>query len=1317
MNCPNILVTYKEWVAKQKAEGHSQEELDKVWLDTLFSKRNGNRLELLKKITDPKGNEEYSNVVAVQYNGAEKSNSVRLLDVKPLENGRFQVFVENGSYEFEEGKVKSEKTYKGQYIVMPAMSLTKGYELDSVTTLGSKADDSKIDWSKFNRIENTIHGNVGKMQELLEELHKLGGEKESTEHLEYLKDLIGKMNPRFFKKMKTYIDEKAKSTGGIMTSTKVGITISKADKLAGNQQSEAEVYTHEVVHSYVAFALEAARSGNVEARALLRELEYAMKVAREQMSWRNFLPDVSIDKELEEKNAKEMYEYIFNSKNAEDEFVAHVLTNPKVMERAKKIMLKDKVGKSLWERVKGIFSTLLDLVSGNYEFNDRKKNVYDMTMDLTFRLAEYNTKALREAKSRESLGEIITNAINGMDAQLGDKLEEFADKWMPKGSIPPKPSNKIAQAKWYGEVLTKMVLNPTYRKQLSKWAYAFGMSPEGTIQTIMRDFTEQDALSKSMDWVALQSDRIDGAKMSLIAATSEAVTAGFKKTLSKESRKALTRVVVDTDLESIYDRYKNAELRKMLTDDAELEKRIGRAKHRLEELDPKWYNWYAFQANGLGRYLATGEAHIAQNFSAMNIARGLLTAEYRSPSKQLVQAIDEVATLVALQYTAKADKANVAQLLLEDRKGVSNVIAITKNLKAEASKTVFKDGSTHMMKGYSKEVFDDRVTMEVDTIANKDEMAKRGFKLVKVLKKHSGDTSGMEFGMYVSNMFGTNEFYRTSTRLTKLQSKGTSLKELAYAAEGMYAGVKHKTNKLKLDRARTEMITKAIAGTLDVEAIEYGLAPILNEDGAVVDYRYVINKSAKEDYLGMESDVATILGRTKGHTFDKHESVQHNEKVLEIIKKDAEENYVPGMTTGKNDEIYVLIGPDSTDEKIKDLWDILPKSFKEEAMNNKEKGLPVRRDLMNVYFGYRHLSLVDFPGLSKITPTMIKSLIKIAETLWMEFIKISKVDVLIKMPFVMVGNIVSNFMYAVMTGSMNPAELLQMYVKSTRDVRDYLRKHKELVRLQVARDTGNSRKLDIGKIAQLERELANNPVHELYQLGIYQAIVEDVNTDEFTSTNKLKQMYKDKTEGVPKIIKDGMNWMYLTEETQYYKFMTEVLQMSDLVARDIENRKLKAMRDKQLSGGMKLPRWFLKDFPGDEKRKLTGDELKEFKKRSDEMRLDTVLNAFINYNKPSGSLEEYLNKVGLVMFTKYAKRIQRVISTTGAKYPIKSLLVLLGQEFVMDVETIQDQSVFTRSWYNMGISEHDLVPGKALWDYVMEVFTPPVFQGSTYKLL
>lgn len=1320
MNCPNILVTYKEWLNKNLAKGSTQEELDKAWLSALFNKRNSERLNLIKDITSTRVDNEYSNVIAVQYNGAEKSTSTRFLDIKLLENGKFQVFLENGVYEFDKGSVKSNKTTKGQFVVIPAMSLTSSYD-DRVLSNKEEPKKKKVNWNDFERVEKTVHKNVESMQKLLEELHVLGGKKESDSHLKYLKDLIGSLDQDFLTNMNVYITTKAKASAGMLDRSSMGLWISKAGKLAGNQQSEAEIYAHEVIHSYVRYAFDLANKGNIEARKIVRELEYVLNTARKNIKWQDFLPKESIDSKLEEKNAKEMYDYIFNSKHAEEEFISHVLTNPIVMEVVKDIQVKEnEKATTLGARIRKLFQTIMDLLSGNYEFKDRNKNVYEATRDLTFRLAEYNNRAIVERRKNINVMEKVTQFINSTDEKVGELLEDFINKHVPKDVAGKKPTAPLAKAKWMSQVLTNMIVNPVYRNQLSKLATVYGMPPEGTLQTIMRDFTDQDDLSKTVDFLALASDRIDGFKMSLLGTMKQAVETGFKDKLTKDQKKSLTRVIMDTDFEILEKKYSTNDLRRLLKDKDYLETQIGRFKHKLDKNESEKASYYKAQATSLGYYLATGKANIALGFNALNIARGLMTNDYRSPSKELVNDIDVLATLVALKYTDSSHKLEVEKLMRSEsktqlNKGVKNLIEIARNLKKEAKNSLFLDSSTHIIKGYTKEVFDDRITMEIDTLANEQKMKDRGFKLVKKLDKNPADTTNSQFGMYVSESFTTSDWLRTSARLTKLNSKGTNIKDLMYASEDQYAKLKHKIVKTNLDTERIKLIKKMMKGEFDVTKVDYGIAPVLDQDGSVVDYRYMMDKQSKEDYLGMGTDVADIVARTKAQIFDKTSTKQHNDKLLDIIKKDAEENYNDGLVTGKNDKQYILISPDSADEKIKDLWNVLPKNFKEEAMNSEYKGLPVRRDLMSAYFGYRHLSITDMPILKDITPSIIKNAVKLAETIWMEFIKMAKADVLIKMPFVLVGNIISNIVYAINTGT-NPAEIGRMYLESTREVRTYLRKHRELVELQIAKDTGNVQKKDIGKIPSLERELKNSPIHELYELGIYQAIVEDVNKDEYTGTNRISKWYKDKTEGMPQILKDGANWLYLTEDTGYYKFMQEVLQMSDLVARDVENRKLKNITEQQVNGKMKIPRWFTEKYPETKGRRLTKDEMSTFKKESDKRRLDTILNAFINYNKPSGSLEEYLNRVGLIMFTKYAKRIQLQIAKTGTKYPLKTLMVVLGQSLFVDFESIQDQSLLTRSWYNLGLGQGDFLPGKSLWEYIEHEFTPPIFRPTTYKL-
>jgi hypothetical protein len=76
-----------------------------------------------------------------------------------------------------------------------------------------------------------------------------------------------------------------------------------------------------------------------------------------------------------------------------------------------------------------------------------------------------------------------------------------------------------------------------------------------------------------------------------------------------------------------------------------------------------------------------------------------------------------------------------------------------------------------------------------------------------------------------------------------------------------------------------------------------------------------------------------------------------------------------------------------------------------------------------------------------------------------------------------------------------------------------------------------------------------------------------------------------------------------------------------------------------------------------------------------------VLDAFINYSNPDSKLLQYMNDMGLVMFTKFALRMQKVLKEGVRDKPLNFLLVMFAQDFVIgDVADITDTSFFTRDW-------------------------------------
>jgi hypothetical protein len=238
-----------------------------------------------------------------------------------------------------------------------------------------------------------------------------------------------------------------------------------------------------------------------------------------------------------------------------------------------------------------------------------------------------------------------------------------------------------------------------------------------------------------------------------------------------------------------------------------------------------------------------------------------------------------------------------------------------------------------------------------------------------------------------------------------------------------------------------------------------------------------------------------------------------------------------------------------------------------------------------------------------------------------------------------------------------------MQIRNLQALTLYLDKQRELERLRLDKMMGDVKVQK--KIDMLQVELSMNPVHDLMEAGMYQAIVEDLSKQDYKSSNKLARKLNEITESVPEFIKDGVNWLYLNENTSYFKLMTQATQYSDFVARATEYQLLKE------------------------------------KGVDKETALNSVLDAFVNYSKPASSFEEYLNNMGLFMFTKYMKRIQRAVRTSFRDKPANVLLSILGQEAFFEVDDIQDQNVFTRSYANYD---------QEMFDHFERMYTPSALQ-------
>ena len=363
----------------------------------------------------------------------------------------------------------------------------------------------------------------------------------------------------------------------------------------------------------------------------------------------------------------------------------------------------------------------------------------------------------------------------------------------------------------------------------------------------------------------------------------------------------------------------------------------------------------------------------------------------------------------------------------------------------------------------------------------------------------------------------------------------------------------------------------------------------------------------------------------------------------------------------------VKIEKDSPNKYLRESWKVIPQNFKDYA---KTKDLYIREDWLQDYFGVSNYTLLDNEKVKKHTGYLIKRSIAIAEMIMKTIAYARKQAIVLKIPGVLVGNIVSNLMFSIMNHR-NPFKVIKTTIANAQAIRDYIENRKVLDRILFKTRLGTVTKEETDQIPALRRKLENNIVKPLMEKGMYQSIIEDMQSDELESIGKVNKWLKHNkvAQKLPAGIKNTFKTIFMMEGTPAYDFMFIATQYSDFVARCTEY---------QLSMD-EVPA----EYERAKKKGTTKETLPQFMERREKEISTMITNAFINYDKPQSKFEQYMNDLGLIMFSKFGKRIQSVIKNQLYHRPIHALLFLMSQLTFIDTEDILEQNLFNKNWLNL----------------------------------
>jgi hypothetical protein len=579
------------------------------------------------------------------------------------------------------------------------------------------------------------------------------------------------------------------------------------------------------------------------------------------------------------------------------------------------------------------------------------------------------------------------------------------------------------------------------------------------------------------------------------------------------------------------------------------------------------------------------------------------------------------------------------------------------------------------MKGYTPEIYDPYMEVVV-AVSDRDPLYPDLPSQGEMLIKH-GYTKGHEVGVDKADPDGqTKHIYHLRSgglirRVSGVFSyTGTSAKGARTHNGNLnplsYNGQLNASNMASIKASKQAGVSAMFTMTnFDPDTVkDTFLAPLLNARGDVVNYRYLMTERTKDKLLDRDNRPEKILGALAGNIYDKVSSAAQNKRAVEALYEQYQAEYA------ERPESYLTVGPNSTDPQLREIWALLPNSTKQAVKQIwGSESMKVRVDLLDMNFGYRKLSIADaFEEDAGQRNFMQKLFVEIMthgfhekagmrarqfEDVWQEMVKATKANFVVKSWSTFSGNLRSNWSQLLLLG-VSPAAVVKGHHAAMKGYWAYRKDSKELFELQHQVNTGAFKPGITAseashKIVRLQDSLNRNPIRPLIDAGLMPTIVEDVDADD--DIYSYKSRFKRYTEGVSSKINPHVRKVagevLMLEGSSAFEVASYMTQVSDFMARYTLYQ-----------------------------HKTTGKNA-----MSHEEAIQMASDAFINYDIPTHRSVQYANDSGMIMFSKYYIRIQKMLARIYRESPGKVMAMIAVEHALGDQPTVLDSSMITR-WGN-----------------------------------
>ena len=1023
------------------------------------------------------------------------------------------------------------------------------------------------------------------------------------------------------------------------------VTTTETATTAGFRMTEQESFAVESLYAALVHGLKDKAMTQVYA-----EMDKSFKSARAKLKPQDFFDgDWNTAGKDDKQDAQDMYDFVFKYSKDNPEPLAR-FTAMALGSQQFNTMLgfsvkdADQDPKGLFEKIINGVNDLVDYVGGLLTNSSSAQLVNNRLGLLSKELARIDAKNRDFAVGKvEAQLEKLADHTDAVSQKLRDKVVELADKDVLANSrfTSVRLASNVTRLSAKGDLWTTLDVIKDMNTMENPSAKL------GILGEIINEAANNSDTKNSVEKMLRITKLNNQMKENLRDTTTKNVMSTFDENgayLTVEDKQSIT-TMLRSDVQSLTDSYGTAEIAKMYYDAKYLANEIQSFESQLND------QVMANRAKQLAKYMITGKSSNGLAKNAQLIVSGFTSGEVVDAADPRVTLVDMLASMYAIQYTSNKDKTRINTImkreLVNKTNGMDTAIRFHKELSKEARKTLFVDNPTSAIKGFMPEITNPNREIRVaNSAADAQILTEQFYKEVKTLSKDSKDPSKIAPRLFLTEEANIQRLVSGAIEVVSTNRKGT---EVLFTGKEFHSAVTAVKNSIP---------TAASYNPMDDHDVY--MTPNYNTQNEIIGFSYEMSGKTRDTLLERNNDFSELLGAYAATNFNKVTVPQQNNRVVDAALEDYKENFA------SNPRAYVTVGPNSTDQGLREVWAMLPEDTRKHVIAKWGKdGMQIRNDVLLPMFGYRKYSLnQSFDKMDEaknmfeklytgIMTELFGSNAKIrgvqAERAWQESVALMKDIIVIRNVKTMLANTMSNGML-LMAHGVSPTDIVKDTLLSVRAGMQYRRDMANLLSAQQKQraGVGDFNKLE-QEILRLQDSLSRNPLASFIEEGMMPTIVEDVDpdTNHYSYKSKLQQRIDAYTESVPKSVKTAAKWAFVSPDTPFYKFMTNATQFSDFSSKYV----------------------MYKYYTQKAKDKLSHDEA-----------IQTASDNFINYDVPTARGLQYLNDMGVVMFTKYNIRIQKALFQLLKKRPATAMAQAVFINSFTNLEAVIDPLI----WFNMG---------------------------------